>query len=140
MVGWFRKKRIENNRANRTLGLTSVDSQKNVSTHYPFYVEYRVEDKDVIIDASNVEFHDFGRHRLNKPTGWKSPCECIHKKLAFEMGWVEEDPAVADPQFAVKMGPNIVMETRGNFIPYSSDIITGYPGSHRIPSKIMDYS
>ena len=69
VVGWFRKKRIENDlRANRALGFTSVDSQRNQSTDHPFYVKYRVEDNDVIIDASNVKFHDFGRHHLNTPT------------------------------------------------------------------------
>ena len=56
------------------------------------------------------------------------------------MGWFKEDPAVADPQFAVKMGPNIVMETRGNVIPYSSDIKVkwtskGTPGATEYPQK-----
>ena len=56
------------------------------------------------------------------------------------MGWFEEDPAVADPQFAVKMGPNIVMETGGNVIPYSNDIKVkwtskGTPGATEYPER-----
>ena len=65
---------------------------------------------------------------------------CIHKKLAFEMGWFKEDPAVADPQFAVKMGPNIVMETCGNVIPYSNDVKVKWtsqdtPGATEYPQR-----
>ena len=65
---------------------------------------------------------------------------CIRKKLALEMGWFKEDPAVADPQFAVKMGPNIVMETCGNVIPYSNDIKVkwtskGTTGATEYPQK-----
>ena len=70
VVSWFRKKRIENEvGANRALGFTSVDGQTNVSTRHSFYVKYSVENNDVIIVVSNVEFHDFGRHRLKKLTG-----------------------------------------------------------------------
>ena len=40
VVGWFRKKRIENDlTANRALGFASVDGRRNVSTHHPFYVK-----------------------------------------------------------------------------------------------------
>ena len=42
------------------------------------------------------------------------------------MGWFENDPSETNPQFVVKLGPNLFMELRGDTLPPSSDIKTKF--------------
>lgn len=80
---------------------------------------------DIVLDYSDVEFHDFGQN-LYGVDGWKSPAILLNKKLAIEIGWFENDSSETNPQFAVKLGPNLVMELRGDTLPPSSDIKTKF--------------
>ena len=119
-LDWFRKQRVEKDlQPNREFGKTRVNN--GVSTHYPYYPKFKVEDKDVIIDSSNVEFHDFGGD-FDTVDVWKAPAIFLNKKLALEMGWFEIDTNESNTQFAVRLGANLVMELRGDTLPHSSDI------------------
>ena len=61
VLDWFRKKRVEEDmRPNREFGREWITD--NVSTHYTYYPNFKVADNDVILDCSDVEFHDFGRN------------------------------------------------------------------------------
>lgn len=108
VLDWFRKKRVEEDiRPNREFGREWINN--NVSTHCTYYLKLKAVDNDIVLDCSDVEFHDFGRN-LYGADGWKSPAILLNKKLAIEMGWFENDPSETNPQFAVKLGPNLVME------------------------------
>lgn len=124
VLDWFRTKRVEEDmRPNREFGKQWINN--NVSTHYTYYPKFKVVDNDVVLDCSDVEFHDFGRN-LYGVDGWKSPAILLNKKLAIEMGWFQPDTSETNPQFAVKLGPNLVMELRDDTLPPSSDIKTKF--------------
>ena len=125
VLDWFRKKRVEQDmRPNREFGRQWTFS--DVSTHYTYYPKFKVVDNDVILDCSDVEFHDFGQGDGSTVDGWKAPAIIINKKLAYEMGWFEHDPSESDPQFVIKLGPNLVMEPQGDTLPPSNDIKTKF--------------
>ena len=107
VVDRFRKKRVEEDmRPNREFGKYWINS--NVSTRYTYYPKFKVVDDDVVLDCSDVEFHDFGRN-LYGVDGWKAPAILLNKKLAIEMGWYKDDPSETNPQFAVKLCMNYVV-------------------------------
>ena len=111
---YFKKKRYwEDGRANRLYG-------RNDKAYYP---EMSVEGEDVVLDGSDMEMHDFGRGQGHSPIGWMSPGLAVNKQLALEMGWFEET-SNANPQFALALGPNLVMEPRGYLKPNTTDIKT----------------
>ena len=124
MLDWFRKKRVEEDmRPNREFGREWINN--NVSTHYTYYPKFKAVDNDIVLDCSDVEFHDFGRN-LSGVDGWKSPAILLNKRLAIKMRWFENDPSETNPQFAVKLGSNLVMELRGDTLPSSSEIKTKF--------------
>lgn len=57
---------------------------------------------------------------------FKNPAIWINKKLAYELGWFEHDPDEQDPQFAVKLGPNLCIKTNGYEIPRTHDIKSNF--------------
>ena len=71
-----------------------------------FHPEFIVGESDVTIDTSKIEFTEFGTGN----NAFKNPGIWIHKTLAYEMGWFEDDPDESNPQFAVKLGPNLVIQ------------------------------
>ena len=84
------------------------------SNNKVFYPEFIVEDKQITLDTSKMALTDMSG--LTYPAIW------IHKKLAYELGWFVDDPEEQDPQFAVKLGPNLVMKVNNYEIPKTSDI------------------
>ena len=84
------------------------------SNNKVFYPEFIVEDKQITLDTSKMALTDMSG--LTYPAIW------IHKKLAYELGWFEDDPEEQDPQFAVKLGPNLVIKVNNYEIPRTSDI------------------
>ena len=84
------------------------------SNNKVFYPEVIVEDKQITLDTSKMALTDMSG--LTYPAIW------IHKKLAYELGWFVDDPEEQDPQFAVKLGPNLVMKVNNYEIPRTSDI------------------
>ena len=105
-----------------------------MSTPYTYYPTFKAVDKDVVLDCSYVEFHDFGRN-LYDIDGWKAPAILLNKNLAIEMGWFEDDPSETNPQLAIKLGPNLVMELRGDTLPPSSDIKTKFNQNGDLPAS-----
>ena len=79
-----------------------------------FYPEFIVEDEQITLDTSKMALTDMSG--LTYPAIW------INKKLAYELGWFVDDPEEQDPQFAVKLGPNLVMKVNNYEIPRTSDI------------------
>ena len=73
-----------------------------------------MEDEQITLDTSKMALTDMSG--LTYPAIW------INKKLAYELGWFVEDPKEQDPQFAVKLGPNLVMKVNNYEIPRTSDI------------------
>ena len=69
-----------------------------------FYPDFTVEDKEITLDTSKIALADIGNSSLTYPAIW------IDKMLAFEMRWFEVDPNEQDPQFAVKLGPNLCIK------------------------------
>ena len=84
------------------------------SNNKVFYPEFIVEDKQITLDTSKMALTDMSG--LTYPAIW------IHKKLAYELGWFVDNPEEQDPQFAVKLGPNLVMKVNNYEIPRTSDI------------------
>ena len=102
---YFKKKiYVKDGRANRQYGNTNTDKA--------YYPEMRFEGKDVLLDSSKVEKHDFGRGNDITPLGWLAPGFAVNKQLALEMGWFVEKYN-SNPQVAIRLGPNLVMEPHG---------------------------
>lgn len=83
-----------------------------------FHPEFIVGDNDIILDTSKIQFTEFGTGK----TSFKNPGIWIHKTLAYEMGWFEDDLHESDPQFAIKLGPNLSIKLNGPEIPATDDI------------------
>ena len=45
----------------------------------------RVQGKDVVLDSSKVEKHDFGRGHDTTPLVWMAPSFAVNNQLAFDM-------------------------------------------------------
>ena len=88
------------------------------SNNKVFYPEFIVEDEQITLDTSKIQFTEFGTGK----SSFKNPGIWIHKTLAYEMGWFEDDLHESDPQFAVKLGPNLSIKTNGPEIPATTDI------------------
>ena len=71
--------------------------------------------------------------------GWKAPAILLNKKLAIEMGWFQPDTSETNPQFAVKLGPNLVTELRGDTVPPSTDIETNFNQNDLVTSQCKPY-
>ena len=83
-----------------------------------FHITYRFEEEDLVIDGADIEYHNFGR-----AFRWKSPILMIRIDLALEMGWFKrKDPPPDDPRYALKLGPNLVMELRDDLLPTPGDL------------------
>ena len=82
-----------------------------------YYPEFIVEDKEIILETTKI-LAALGS--LTYPAIW------IYKTLAYELGWFEHDPDEQDPQFAVKLGPNLCIESNGHEIPRTSDIKSNF--------------
>ena len=115
----YSKKKIyvKDGRANRQYG--------NTGTNKAYYPEMRVEGQDVVLDSSKIEKHDFGRGHDTTPLGWMAPGFAVNKQLAFEMGWFLENHN-SNPQVAIRLGPNLVMEPHGYLKPFTTDIKTKF--------------
>ena len=118
---YFKKKiYVKDGKANRQYGDT--DTEK---TYYP---EMRVEGEDAILDSSKVKKHDFGRGHDTTPLGWMAPGFAVNKQLAFQMGWFVENYN-SNPQVAIRLDPNLVMELHGYLKPFTTDIKTRWNGN-----------
>ena len=116
---YFKKKiYVKDGRANRQYGNTNTDKA--------YYPEMRVEGQDVLLDCSKVEKHDFGRGHNTTPLGWLAPGFAVNKPLAFDLGWFLENYN-SNPQVAIRLGPNLVMEPHGYLNkPFTTDIKTKF--------------
>ena len=115
---YFKKKiYVKDGRANRQYGNTNTDKA--------YYPEMRLEGQDVLLDSSKVEKHDFGRGNDTTPLGWLAPGFAVNKQLAFDMGWFVENYN-SNPQVAIRLGPNLVMEPHGYLKPFTTDIKTKF--------------
>ena len=83
-----------------------------------FHPEFIVGDSDITLDTSKIQFTEFGTGK----SSFKNPGIWIHKTLAHEMGWFEDDLHESDPQFAIKLGPNLSIKLNGPEIPATTDI------------------
>ena len=97
-----------------------------------FYPEFIVQDKEIILDTFKIALSDIGKSGLTYPAIW------INKTLAFEICWFQDDPDESDPQFAVKLGPNLCIKINGHEIPKANDIQSRYTASGR--AKIVTHS
>ena len=88
-----------------------------------FYPEFIVQDKEIVLDTSKIQMSDIGNDGLYYPAIW------INRKLAYELGWFEDDSEESDPQFAVKLGPNLCVKINGHEIPSTNDIQSRYTAS-----------
>ena len=113
-VDWLNKRQIEKNmRPGWNTGRTDEAGKR-----HDFHLTYRFEGEDLVIDGSNVEYHDFGQQFR-----WNSPSFTLRIYLALEMGWFKrKDPLPSDPRFALELGPNLVLELRGDTIPIPDDL------------------
>ena len=73
-----------------------------------------MEDEQITLGTSKMAVTDMSG--LTYPATW------VNKKLAYELGWFVDDPEEQYPQFAVKLGPNLVMKVNNYEIPRISDI------------------
>ena len=97
-----------------------------------FYPEFIVEDKEIILDTSKIQMSDIGLNGFYYPAIW------INKKLAYELGWFEDDPDEDNPQFNIKLGPNLCVKINGREIPTTNDIQSRYTASGH--AKIVTHS
>ena len=113
-IEWFNKQRYEKLMVpGNIVGYTNSSGKRR-----DYYITYRFEGEDLVIDGSNIEYQDFGRAGR-----WKSPLFVIRIDLALEMGWFErKEPPPSDPRFGLKLGPNLVMEPRGGRLPTPGDL------------------
>lgn len=72
------------------------------STTKIFYPEFITQEKEITLDSSKIASADV--------TGLTYPAIWISKTLAYELGWFEDDTDKSDPQFAVKLGPNLCIK------------------------------
>ena len=115
VVEWLNKRRLaeQNMVPGYITGYTNSSGKKK-----NFHVTYRFEGEDLVIDGADIEYHNFGR-----PFRWKSPILAIRIDLALEMGWFKrKDPPPDDPRYALKLGPNLVMELRDDLLPTPGDL------------------
>ena len=113
---YFEKKRyFKDSRTNRLYGRSDTDKA--------YFPEMGVDGEDVILDSSNVEKHEFGRGLDSLPLGWLAPGFAVNRHLAIEMGWFVEH-ASDNPQLAIALGPNLVIEPHGYLKPNTTDIET----------------
>ena len=91
----------------------------------PIIQKLRVEGHDVVLDSSKVEKHDCGRGHDATPLGWMAPGFAVKKQLAFDMGWFVENYS-SNPQVALRLSPNLVMEPHGYLKPFTTDIKTKF--------------
>ena len=118
---FLKKKRyFKDSRTNRMYG--------NSNTKKAYFTEFKVDGDDIILNSSKIETHDFGRGDITTPLGWLSPAIAVNKQLALAMGWIEET-SDSNAQFAIKLGPNLIMEPRGYLKPNSTDIRTRWDSS-----------
>ena len=99
-----------------------------------FYPEFIVEDEQITLDTTKMALSDIGNDGIYYPAIW------INKKLAYELVWFEDDLDESDPQFAVKLGPNLCSETNGHEIPRTSDTNSNFTADGHAFRQIMDYS
>ena len=76
--------------------------------------------RSITLDTTKMALSDIGNDGMYYPAIW------INKKLSYELGWFEDDPDESDPQFAVKLGPNLCIKTNGHEIPRTSDIKSNF--------------
>ena len=114
VVEWLNKRLAEQNMVPGYItGYTNSSGEKK-----NFHITYRFEEGDLVIDAADIEYHNFGR-----PFRWKSPILMIRIDLALEMGWFKRKDSSSDgPRYALKLGPNLVMETREGLLPTPGDL------------------
>ena len=116
-------------------GQTSVDGQTNERTQHDYHTDFRFEGEDLIVDSSNVMNFDFGWG-----FSWKTPALTILVDLALEMAWFKRNESVEDSQFGLELGPNLVLELRGNTLPTPTDLnmkwyAEGKPASGQVTEK-----
>ena len=120
-VEWLNKRFLENNLIpGYVTGYTSVDGKTNECIRYDFHTHFRFEGNDLVIDSTGVEFHDFGWD-----FNWKSPVFTMLVDLALEMGWFKRKKTPDDhddARFDLDLGPNLVMELRGDSLPTPTDM------------------
>ena len=118
---WLTKQFLEQNLIpGYVTGYTTVDAQKNERTQHDFHSHFKFEGDDLVIDSRGVEFHDFGW-----TNDWKAPAVTILIELALEMGWFKRRTTPYDPsdaRFDLDLGPNLMMELRGNALPTPRDL------------------
>ena len=83
------------------------------------------------LKLTKIETHDFGRGSDGTPLGWLAPATAVNKQLAMTMGLFEET-SDSNTQFAIKLGPKLIMEPRGYLKPNSTDIRTRWDPSGRV--------
>ena len=112
-IEWLNKQHIEKNlRPGWDAGRTVNGKEKK------FSLTYRFEGEDLVVDGSDVEYHDFGQ-----TFSYYSPSFVLRIDLALEMGWFKmKEPPPSDPRFALELGPNLVLEARGDTIPIPNDL------------------
>ena len=117
-VEWLNKQLVEKNMVPGYLtGYTTIDGQTKEHIQHDFHTIYKFEGEDLVIDNSGIVYHDFGQVYN------KSPSFTVHMDLALEMGWFKrKDPPPADPRDAFELGPNLMMELRGNSLPTEADL------------------
>ena len=115
-VEWLNKRFVENNLVpGYATGYTTSGGEQ-----HDFHTHFRFEGNDLVIDSTGVEFHDFGWGY-----NWKSPAFTVQLDLALEMGWFKKKTTPDDhddPRFDLDLGPNLVMELRGNDLPTPTDM------------------
>ena len=118
VIEWLNKQRTEKNMIpGYVTGYTNESGEKK-----EFFPTYRFKGEDLVVDGTNIEYHDFGR-----VFRWKSPLLMIRIDLALEMGWFKrKEPAPSDPRFALELGPNLVMELRNYLLPTPGDLRYSY--------------
>ena len=113
-IDWLNKQQIEKN----TRPDWDTGSTDQAGKRHDFHLTYRFEGQDLVIDGSNVEYHDFGQ-----TFSWYSPAFTLRIDLALEMGWFRlRNPPPSDPRFGLELGPNLVLELRGDKIPIPDDL------------------
>ena len=113
-VDWLNKRQIEKNmRPDWDIGRTDAAGKQ-----HDYHLSYRFEGEDMVIDGSKVEYHDFGQ-----TFSWYSPAFTLRIDLALEMGWFKrKNPPPSDPRLGLELGPNLVLEVRGDKIPIPNDL------------------
>ena len=113
-VDWLNKRQIEKNmRPDWDIGRTDAAGKQ-----HDYHLSYRFEGEDMVIDGSKVEYHEF-----EQTLGWHSPSFTLRIDLALEMGWFKrKNPPPSDPRFGLELGPNLVLEVRGDKIPIPNDL------------------